>query len=546
MKKNINVNIFDNLYPMDEDAYELLLQYLENMRRYYSNREDGEEISDDVEHRVAELLTELMGQGVQAITIEHVSDIIRRIGDPQDFDNVDDSDQETTSAGKQSAEMNENTGEENGRTSRRLFRDPNDKLLGGVVSGICHYLGITDTLIPRLLVVILLFASFSTLAILYCVLWVLIPEATTPEDRLRMYGKPVTAKGISEELMKGVNSAKTFVQSPNNQDRARGCLSALLKLLLGIMAALALLLLLALFLALIFGVGSFVLAVGPFGESDFSNMVYHLPTWMMWSLFLSVFLLLAIPFFSIIRWFSRKPNPSGDNSSTKVVLVAVWLLALLWLVYTGISIKKTVEKNYIENPKEFLAEESASMLKKFKMNIRTLSGSRNRIHVWTVTPDSEDENNREKALQIELDPNSDKPFLFDIYREETLSPGRYRIEGFVHSNGTGAVIYALQGDSTNVPTVYEIPAYSKSNILAMTPDSIYHLPYFSEAPGDTLLALRFRTLADDFEWDYACLDVEVKEKGNLVFGYSNASQYSSEVNDVTHFEASKLNIRRLN
>ena len=108
------------------------------------------------------------------------------------------------------------------------------------------------------------------------------------------------------------------------------------------------------------------------------------------------------------------------------------------------------------------------------------------------------------------------------------------------------MIYALQGDSTNVPTVYEIPAYSKSNILAMTPDSIYHLPYFSEAPGDTLLALKFRTLADHFEWDYACLDVEVKEKGNLVFGYSNASQYSSEVNDVTHFEASKLNIRRLN
>ena len=184
MKKNINVNIFDNLYPMDEDAYELLLQYLENMRRYYSNREDGEEISDDVEHRVAELLTELMEQGVQAITIEHVSDIIRRIGDPQDFDNVDDSDQETTSAGKQSAEMNENTGEENGRTSRRLFRDPNDKLLGGVVSGICHYLGITDTLIPRLLVVILLFASFSTLTKSLCHSMVLWPNSPIYIGRL--------------------------------------------------------------------------------------------------------------------------------------------------------------------------------------------------------------------------------------------------------------------------------------------------------------------------------------------------------------------------
>ena len=87
MKKNISVNIFGTLYPIDEDAYELLQKYNENMRRYYGRMEDGDEIADDVEHRVAELLSELRAQGVMAITIEHVKEIINRIGDPQDLDN---------------------------------------------------------------------------------------------------------------------------------------------------------------------------------------------------------------------------------------------------------------------------------------------------------------------------------------------------------------------------------------------------------------------------------------------------------------------------
>ena len=86
MKKNITVNIFGTLYPIDEDAYELLQRYNENMRRYYSHREGGEEIADDVEHRVAELLSEYRSQGVMAITIEHVTEIINRIGDPQQMD----------------------------------------------------------------------------------------------------------------------------------------------------------------------------------------------------------------------------------------------------------------------------------------------------------------------------------------------------------------------------------------------------------------------------------------------------------------------------
>ena len=91
MKKNISVNIFGTLYPIDEDAYELLKRYNDNMRRYYSQRDGGDEIVDDVEHRVAELLSELRSNGAEAITIEHVKEIIQRIGDPQQMDDTEES-----------------------------------------------------------------------------------------------------------------------------------------------------------------------------------------------------------------------------------------------------------------------------------------------------------------------------------------------------------------------------------------------------------------------------------------------------------------------
>lgn len=83
MKKNITVNLFGTLYAIDDDACKLLEQYLDNMRSYFSKREGGDEITDDIEHRVAELFSELKTNGVEAISIEHVRDIIQRIGNPK-------------------------------------------------------------------------------------------------------------------------------------------------------------------------------------------------------------------------------------------------------------------------------------------------------------------------------------------------------------------------------------------------------------------------------------------------------------------------------
>ena len=81
MKKNITINLCGRLFQIDEDAYELLQQYVESLRSYFGRQEGGEEIVDDIEARIAELFDELRQQGTEAITIDHVKGIITRIGE---------------------------------------------------------------------------------------------------------------------------------------------------------------------------------------------------------------------------------------------------------------------------------------------------------------------------------------------------------------------------------------------------------------------------------------------------------------------------------
>ena len=83
MKKNININLFGTIYNIDEDAYELLQDYLNNLRSYFGKQEGGEEIADDIEHRIAELFWERKQLGVEAIDVMTVKTILNKLGKPE-------------------------------------------------------------------------------------------------------------------------------------------------------------------------------------------------------------------------------------------------------------------------------------------------------------------------------------------------------------------------------------------------------------------------------------------------------------------------------
>lgn len=246
MKKNISINLFGTLYQIDEDAYSLLERYIDSMKSYFSRQEGGEEIADDIEHRVAELLWQQKQGGAEAVNIDDIKNIIKTIGNPADFE------EEAGADGAEYAQevKDENNGEENNTygsnykkessqysssmfdqfkqrvAGRRLYRDPYNKVLGGVCSGLSTYFNYGDPVMWRLAFVLLCFLlpflsnifsgitglfgftihifSFPTLfmtPLLYLVLLVVVPEARTPEDRLRMQGKEVTPENIQEEVL---------------------------------------------------------------------------------------------------------------------------------------------------------------------------------------------------------------------------------------------------------------------------------------------------------------------------------------------------------
>ena len=228
MKKNISINLFGTLYNIDEDAYELLDRYMESVKRYF-NREGGEDITDDIVHRIAELLWERREQGQQAIDVQTVRDIISKIGSPSDIDDgtaAHDAHAHTdeeplggsafAGSRQQGAESSAHQGEqkfsawmdEQGARlrghfrGRRLYRDPDDKVLGGICSGFAQYIGGSDPLPWRLLLVFLFFCTRLSVGVIYLILWLLVPEARTPEERLRMRGCPVTPENLNQEILR--------------------------------------------------------------------------------------------------------------------------------------------------------------------------------------------------------------------------------------------------------------------------------------------------------------------------------------------------------
>lgn len=264
MKKNININLFGTLYAIDEDACTLLENYLDNMRSYFAKRDGGDEIFDDIEHRVAEHLWSLKENGMTAIDIDTVKQIISSIGNPDEMESgVEETAESKTDetsdaeADSEDKDQNEDNDQSEGKrhdqsesysnasnntdstttaeetiggkwidrvlhhlSTHRFYRDGKDKIGGGVISGLCHYCGGGDIVVWRVGTVLFLMAAFAlnqTLRyfflrplfgllftipiIIYIALWLLAPVARTTEERLCMTGKEVTPESISKAII---------------------------------------------------------------------------------------------------------------------------------------------------------------------------------------------------------------------------------------------------------------------------------------------------------------------------------------------------------
>ena len=185
MKKVININFQGRVIPIEETAYEILQQYVDSLRRYFANEEGREEIVNDIESRIAELFSERLKKGAVCITDEDVNAVIASMGRPEDFEAQEAEEPKASSSKKQySANFGPSTSERTGR--KALVRNADDKILGGVCSGLANYFGI-DPVIMRILFVLL----FSALFWVYILLWIIVPAKSVQSNiTKRLYRNP--------------------------------------------------------------------------------------------------------------------------------------------------------------------------------------------------------------------------------------------------------------------------------------------------------------------------------------------------------------------
>lgn len=193
MKKTFTVNISGTVFHIDEDAYFVLNDYLESIKHHFATTEGREEIIADFENRICEMLQERIENGKQVITIDDVEKVIEVLGVPEDFEEED-----KASTHKRNSEN---------REAKRLYRDPDHKLIAGVCAGLGAYFH-TDPLWFRLAFVISMFPMLGTSILVYVILWVVIPEATTTADKLRMRGEKVNIKNIEKSIKEEISDLK--------------------------------------------------------------------------------------------------------------------------------------------------------------------------------------------------------------------------------------------------------------------------------------------------------------------------------------------------
>jgi len=181
MKKTLTINLANQVFHIDEDAYIRLKEYLDRIESHFSNKEERKDIISDIENRISELFGERTSVEKQVITLQDIEEIIRIMGDPVEIGGAAASgpEEETTTPG-----------------TRRLYRDPDNRVLGGVCSGIGMYFKLDPTIVR--LVFLVIFFGFGIGFLIYIILWIVVPEARTTVQKLEMRGDPVNASNIGK------------------------------------------------------------------------------------------------------------------------------------------------------------------------------------------------------------------------------------------------------------------------------------------------------------------------------------------------------------
>ncbi|MCB6098502.1 PspC domain-containing protein [Flavobacterium psychrophilum] len=355
MNKTVNMNLGGFFFHIDEDAYQKLNRYFDAIKKSLSS--DGrEEIMNDIESRVSELFSEKLTGTKQVISLKEVDDVIAVMGQPEDYKIEDE-------APRQPNYNYASSG------SRKLYRDKENGIIGGVLAGLGYYFGIDKVWLRLIMLVLLL--SFGTGFLLYIILWIVMPEAVTTTEKLEMQGEPINISNIEKKVKEefenlsekfknadvnfkdGMDTVSEKVKifsndfsdkMKSNSSRVGSNLGDVIISILGIFAKFlgALIVMVASISLLGFFVASIVMLFSSTMPDSFAlNYIstpigLETPLWIQGILFLLVF---GIPFFFLLILGLKLlvTNLKSIGSIAKYSLLSLWIIALAILIVLGIK-----------------------------------------------------------------------------------------------------------------------------------------------------------------------------------------------------------------
>lgn len=339
MKKTFTVNLGGIVFHIDEDAYQLLDKYLSNLRIHFKREEGSDEIMNDFEMRISELLGERVRLGYEVITLEEVEKVIKRMGKPEELFDAEETDHTAYEAKP--------------RVRRKLFRNPDDRIIGGVAGGFAALIG-WDASVVRILFFLSVFLTQGFSLVLYLFLWIIIPEARTATEKLQMQGQSITVENIGKTVTDGFEKVSENVNNYVNSEKPRNpfkkfldvvvsTVGILLKIIL-VLIAIALLppVLLALFVLVILAIALVFRGGFSFFYSLFPNIHWGTfdiyPESLLLVASICSIIIILIPIVVIVytilsQLFKLRPVAN----SIKWTLLILWLIALVTNIILAIQ-----------------------------------------------------------------------------------------------------------------------------------------------------------------------------------------------------------------
>ncbi|AWH74452.1 hypothetical protein DCS32_09860 [Dokdonia sp. Dokd-P16] len=366
MNKTVNINLAGVFFHVDEDAYGKLQRYLAAIKRSFEGVQGEDEIIADIEARISELFSERIKDERQVISTKELDEVIAIMGQPEDY-MVDDDIFEDTASSQKSSRSSSKTHQAKRISDRRFFRDTDNAYIGGVSSGMAHYMGL-DPLWVRVGWVLLIALTWFTLggtALIYLALWVFVPEAQSTADKLAMRGKAVNIDNITEKVKEGFENVADTVKNVDYdkygnkvKTGAQGVFGTLGKIIMFFFKIIAKIVGVLLIITGATVVISLLITLLTGGVVDiFTPNLADMP-WIsndtglpIWLMLLLVLFAVGIPFFFLF-YLGLKILSSNVKSmplSAKLSLLGLWLIASITI---GVfSVKQAIQYSNLEASK---------------------------------------------------------------------------------------------------------------------------------------------------------------------------------------------------